>query len=332
MQGYRRRYPCHPALDRRPLIYNHLAMHWTALLEKRTFPPHARICGDLMCIGCGYNLRGSRVEGPCPECGVTVGASLYELARPDEVASAVRTIARSYLFIYIMILPLIAMSLVGMDTLLLALAGVGVGAIFRLVGAIKLRFGSALAPLPVIGIWLRAVFAVTIIDAAWHGLALVGWYIVHRNPVTFGATVQQWRFWILCSWLMLTLVHLWTMGRLGARLATMLEYRFCKRELLIQHILLLAGPVLAFLLAVAGLMLVLISGYQITTLVIVGVGGLCLALVWLLAVAYTSVALIRLAGAAEKEREPLDDLVDLERGALDLPRRAPKDEPDVPLA
>ncbi len=306
-------------------------MHWTALLEKRTFPPHARIIGDLMCIGCGHNLRGARVEGPCPECGMLVGASLYELARPDEVASGVKMIARSYLFIYLMILPAFALNLLGMDTLLLALAGLGLGALFRLGGALTLRFKAALTPLPVIGPWVNAVFLVTLVDAAFHGGALVFWYVAHPNAMTFGVSVAQWRIWLLTAWLVITLAHLWTMGRLGARLAKMLEYRFCLRELLIQHILLAAGPVLAFLLSIVGLLLVLVSGYQITTAVVYGVSGACLALVWLLAVAYTSVALMRFAGAAEQEREPLDELVDLERGVVDIPRSPPKDEADVPL-
>ena len=307
-------------------------MRWTALLEKRTFPPDARIIGDLMCIGCGYNLRGSRVEGPCPECGMQVGASLYELARPDEVSGGVRMIAWSYLFIYLMILPAFAKRLMGMDMLLLALAGLGVGALFRLVGAINLRFRAALAPLPVIGPWVNAVFLLTIVDATFHLAALVFWYVAHPKPMTLGVMTSQWRLWLLATWLIITLVHLWTMGRLGARLASMLEYRFCKRELLIQHILLLAGPVLAFLLAIVGLLLVLMSGYQITTMVMFSVTGACLAIVWLLAVAYTSVALMRFAGAAEQEREPLDELVDMERGVVDIPRSAPKDESDVPLA
>ncbi|MCZ6543380.1 MAG: hypothetical protein O6768_06910, partial [Planctomycetota bacterium] len=61
-------------------------MHWTALLEKRYFPPHATIIDDLPCVSCGYNLRAARVVGVCPECGQPVSDSLWALARPDQVA------------------------------------------------------------------------------------------------------------------------------------------------------------------------------------------------------------------------------------------------------
>src|SRR4051794_11063247 len=31
---------------------------------------------DLPCLGCGYNLRGLRGEGQCPECGLPVAESI----------------------------------------------------------------------------------------------------------------------------------------------------------------------------------------------------------------------------------------------------------------
>src|SRR5690242_3809775 len=36
---------------------------------------------DLICVACGYNLRGLRQDGRCPECGGTIARSIEEARR-----------------------------------------------------------------------------------------------------------------------------------------------------------------------------------------------------------------------------------------------------------
>lgn len=58
-----------------------------------------RIAEDKLCIDCGYNLRGLKPEGRCPECGGAVGASL----RGHELQAAslpwLRSIRRGFVLI-----------------------------------------------------------------------------------------------------------------------------------------------------------------------------------------------------------------------------------------
>src|SRR5690606_27754218 len=44
--------------------------------------------GDLLCIGCGYNLRGLSIREMCPECGIPVRATILGVIDPmaDELA------------------------------------------------------------------------------------------------------------------------------------------------------------------------------------------------------------------------------------------------------
>lgn len=47
--------------------------------------------GELLCIGCGYDLRSLPVEGACSECGVAITRSLHgdRLAAADPACCAV---------------------------------------------------------------------------------------------------------------------------------------------------------------------------------------------------------------------------------------------------
>src|SRR3954451_16583840 len=52
---------------------------------------------DLLCIGCGYLLRGLPEEGECPECGRPIAQSLdsYRRLTPFETAPSFRSFCRT---------------------------------------------------------------------------------------------------------------------------------------------------------------------------------------------------------------------------------------------
>ena len=52
-------------------------------------PDAAVIGGDLVCRGCGYNLRTLRVGGVCPECARRVRESIFVVPEPKRTASAI---------------------------------------------------------------------------------------------------------------------------------------------------------------------------------------------------------------------------------------------------
>ena len=41
-----------------------------------------RLTGELICIGCGYNLRGLSIRGVCPECEMSIKATLLGIVDP----------------------------------------------------------------------------------------------------------------------------------------------------------------------------------------------------------------------------------------------------------
>ena len=41
-----------------------------------------RLTGELICIGCGYNLRGLSIREVCPECGMSIRATLLGIVDP----------------------------------------------------------------------------------------------------------------------------------------------------------------------------------------------------------------------------------------------------------
>jgi hypothetical protein len=41
-----------------------------------------QLTGELICIGCGYNLRGLSIREMCPECGMSIRATLLGIVDP----------------------------------------------------------------------------------------------------------------------------------------------------------------------------------------------------------------------------------------------------------
>lgn len=53
------------------------------------------INSDLMCGGCGYNLRGMSCQGHCPECGVSIGAGFAAVAAIGQPQEFIKIVSRT---------------------------------------------------------------------------------------------------------------------------------------------------------------------------------------------------------------------------------------------
>lgn len=264
-------------------------MHWTAILEKRYFPAHARVLDDLACIECGYNLRHARAGGPCPECGRPVADSLWALARPDQVARGLRSIGWSY--VALVLLPLLGPG-AGLGVMALVLVA---AAIVRLMGAAELRFRAAIVQLPCIGPRVRLLWALAIVDA----LLACGFAAVFAVDGTVGG-MGRLAGMTLLAWVAATFATAGAAGWMGSALGSLLGHDSAARGLRIQWVLAIAAGAEALLI---GLLSLLPSA--LAFLVLLG----CAVVGWLGVTVLTVVALLSLAGAAEQERVPLDELV-----------------------
>ena len=117
-------------------------------------------------------------------------------------------------------------------------------------------------------------------------------------------------------------------GSMGAALAALLGYESVARELRAQYILILAGPPLAIVVALGGGVLsVLLEVSPPTVMASVPVLSLCVC--WLVALGLTFTGMLHLAHGAERERDPLDHLVDAPRTHY-VPDRSNDDKDNLP--
>ncbi len=125
-----------------------------AALEVR-LDDHGGLAEDIACRKCGYNLRGLRTEGVCPECGTAVGRSLYgDFLRYCDPAW-VKTLAK------------------GMNWIL---AGIIIGVVTGCTGGAGTAFGSMrFARTPDLTAWAIALPGTLV--------ALIGyWLVTTRDP------------------------------------------------------------------------------------------------------------------------------------------------------
>lgn len=303
-------------------------MHWTALLERRYFPARARVVDDVPCVSCGYNLRQARAAGPCPECGRPVTDSLWALAKPDEVANALRSIGKSYLGLGALIL--VPFGLAGQTGLLWVAVGVVVATgIVRAVGAAELRFRGAIDHLPVIGARVRLLLPLALLDV----VLAVAWsatLIVAQSRTTASGWGEALAGIALSAWLVTTFTAAAVAGWMGAALAAMLGYETVARELRSQGQLIVGGAGLAIVVSVVGLICLSLLGAQVGGMVMSVALGL-LALLWLGALLLTFTGLLHLANATEGEREALDHLVDAKRTHHESRRPDKEELPPIKL-
>ncbi len=301
-------------------------MHWTALIEKRYFPTDARVTGDVPCLGCSYNLRHVRAAGPCPECGRPVTDSLWALANPDQVASGLRSFGKSYLGLGALFLLPFASSAGALVVWAAALVLVAT-AVFRAAGVGELRFRAAIEHLPVIGFRVGLLWRLALLDVA----LTLSWCVL-LTVVQSTATGSGWAETVIgvafAAWLGATFAAAGAAGWMGVALAAMLGYETVARELRVQWMLVVAGPVLAIATSFVGLALQGLFGVHAAG-VTRGVALVVLALPWLAAMLLTFTGMLHLANGAEREREALDDLVDAERTHHD--RSSQEDLPEIKM-
>lgn len=303
-------------------------MHWTALLAYRRFPPNAQVIDDLACIACGYNLRGLRVSGKCPECGQPIGDSLFVLAKPTEVGQCLNGVAKSFLAFYVILLGCVAGATAWGP---IVIAGVfAFGSAWRLMTLIELRRRGAISALPVISTRLRALIACTVLDL----IACLSWLAasvaIAKLPAFQSSTGGLIFFVTFLFWMCSTLLTAAAAGWLGLAFSAMLGHGWMQLEFKVQ---LIAIGVSA--LAVLGLVIVSLRGGA-SPGILAAFAGFAL-FIMAVSTLMTIVAVIHLGNAAEQEHETWDEALDSERIAI-MPTppnssradHEPPESPEVP--
>jgi hypothetical protein len=306
-------------------------MHWTALLERRFFPPHATIIDDVPCVGCGYNLRGTRAAGRCPECGLDAGPSLYVLRKPKVVADAGRSIARTHMAWFALLLCAAGIVMFSRGLLWLGLIAMVLASLVRVLATYELRFRATLENLPLIGMRLGLLWWLTLIELAVAVGACVTLFLSMAGPLSGKPWMPQALVAAGLSWAVVAIVMTLVTSLVGESLAMVLEYDFVVREFRIQRWLTVAGMLVAIPLALVGLLVANMAGSATVggVLALLALGAIVL--LWAIAGGFLVVGLLHLAGAAERETEIREDAVDRQPVASGLPRPPSRDDdlPDI---
>jgi len=298
-------------------------MHWTALMAKRYFPAHAKVADDLACIDCGYNLRTLMANAKCPECGLDVGNSLFVLAKPHVVADGLRTAAKTYLALPIMLLALLVTD--QLWPLIVSLAVVAFASAWRLLGISQLYFRGALIRLPVIGPRLRVWTIIAIFDLLSTLTALVTVIVIAKNTAFWNPTGERFLRMTVFAWLTVTMLAPFIAAMFGYATARMVGYNWMIVEFFIFQIAAAAGVIAALLL---GVMLSIGSG------VFGAIAAGVLLLLMAFSVIFTWIALTHLGNAADETSGTWEELIDSDRVEIisDPPEAVRREPTAVPLS
>jgi hypothetical protein len=262
---------------------------------------NAEVLTDLPCQGCGYNLRGARAGGACPECGRRVGESLVPLSEPEKVATGLRYIGNSYLGLLALPLAPISAAFAGSCAGWVGMIVLLSTSLARASGVADLRFRSGAGHLPVIGprvgmLWVAAVADVVLV-AGCLVLLLAG-----ATGGDAGDSAKGLALAALAAWVVAASVVAAIAGWMGASLASMLGVASLARRLRQQWMLMATGPALAVGLFVLCVMLAAIGGAPAG----IGLGiiaALALAVLWLVGIVLTMSCMSELAKAVERVRD-----------------------------
>ena len=302
-------------------------MHWTDLIARRyRFPPDAQVIADLSCGSCGYNLRGARVAGRCPECGASVVGSLTLIPRPQELADALTGAGKSCLSVLLVFFGCCLALPAGPASMLLAFAVVLVGTgIFRAVAIGMIRFRSQLHLHPGYGRLVSLLWGLIIVELLIAGLTIIAFTLAAQlNPGPVRSLAVNLAVPIASAWLVAIGVTMLALGRLAARLAGEFGYDDVRRRF--AWLVVVAG-LSPLLVALGALILVTGSSFPIDgAIVTAGLPPL-----GLLGAAAFNILLLA-AQIVRTERLEREDLVDTPPRPV-IPEDAPTPPPpDLPLA
>ena len=308
-------------------------MHWTALLQARTFPPDATVIDNLPCANCGYNCRGCRAASNCPECGIPIGDSLYTLTKPETVAGGFDMLAKSWLPLFLLYAGCIHSSLYGALQWIILCALI-IASAFRLYAVFTLCFRANLHALPLIGTRLHLLFILALIDLTCISGFTVTYYLDLKTAMTTTAVSYDIiSAWLAVGWTLNLLLLLWTTGWLGGAMATLLEYENIEKEFRRVRLFTVFAGILMVLSVIMVQFITFVPGTTKGTIVITGM--IMPAFPLFIVLCYTFVGCLHLAGAAPRETEPLDEKVDKPRESFahrTTPGNARQSPPVIPLA
>jgi hypothetical protein len=274
-------------------------MHWTSYLAyRRIYHPDAQIVGDLGCAGCGYNLRGLRVVGNCPECGAAIADSLYVLIKPALVAEALRSFANSYGTFFVLVIGCLG-GFQGWQLIATAII-LGFGALYRLWWAGMLHFGAELTNSAQLCARAKWMWYASIIEVIAWCVWVVAIVVIWNLPTQTAATAQT--VMLLCvGWFGTALINALVAGWFGLALAAQLSYGWMIIEFRVQIASVIAALVACLVLPIA------ISGTtnQFVTLGLASVVGLA----FIAAFVMTWTALQHAANAAERATDTVEDVL-----------------------
>jgi hypothetical protein len=305
---------------------------WTDLLIKRRFPPDATFVADLPCPGCGYNLRGARIGGRCPECGTPAEEALVPLRKPDKVGSGLRDLGKSYLALAV--LPVAVMGPAGLP---LASIVLGFGVTYRLFAAYRLRFEAVLDGYPNVGPRVGALWFAVLGEAATLVVAILAAFaaVQASKLPNAAAAFEAFRNATALLWLLTCLWSLLVASGVGMALADWLDWPSIRREMIAQRILLVGGLIGAPMigLAIAG------AAPGATTAFAIGplagwpalAAAAFLILTWAIGLLLTFSGLLHLANAAELARDELEDVVDTGKSEPVYVPPAYEERPDIEM-